>query len=68
MRDPSGTPPYNGDWSKDDTTRWTADTIKDVPLAVDPTNAAFYQKGYFVVPLSKFAYNANPALVCLAYV
>jgi hypothetical protein len=68
MRDPSGTPPYSGDWSKDDTTRWTANTIKDVPLGVDPTNAAFYQKGYFVVPLSKFAYNSDASKVCLAYV
>ncbi len=42
LRDPSGTPGYTGDWSKTDTTRWTADTIQHVPYLVDPTNADYY--------------------------
>lgn len=42
LRDPSGTPGYTGDWSKSDTTRWTADTIQHVPYLVDPTNADWY--------------------------
>ena len=68
LRDPAGSPGYTGDWSRTDTTRWTADTLSEVPHLVDPTNTATYEKGYFVVPLSKFAYNSDSTLVCLAYV
>jgi len=59
LRDPAGVSGYNGDWSKSDTTRWTASTIAEIPYLVDVTNADFYNKGYFVVPLSKFSYQAS---------
>lgn len=59
LRDPAGASGYNGNWRSADTTRWTAQTIQSVPYGVDPTNQAFIDKGYFVVPLDQFAYNAN---------
>jgi hypothetical protein len=68
MRDPSGTSPYSGDWSKDDSTRWSTSTKASVPFSVDPTSSADYEMGYFVVPLTKFAYDGTQSNRCLSYV
>ena len=51
MRDPVGISGYSGTWKHDDA-NWTPTNIAKVPYGVDPTNTAWRNKGFFVIPES----------------
>jgi len=58
LRDPSGPTTYTGAW-KPNGSEWTSGNSAGLPLGYDPTSADLKAKGYFVVPITKFAYDAT---------